>query len=111
MRYTKNMQNEKNGRIKFYPVPLKRVRLLLIAFVIVATQLLSGAGCAISGVSNLEPPACPRWNEDAIRNLEMLLDLQTIGEIDIIDLEYQLGEQQRHCEALDAYLKKDDCED
>ena len=41
----------------------------------------------------------------------MLLDLQTIGEIDIIDLEYQLGEQQRHCEALDAYLKKDDCED
>jgi hypothetical protein len=76
----------------------------------VATQLLSGAGCATSGVSNLEPPACPRWNEDAILELEMLLELQNAGEIDIVDLEYQLGEQQRHCEALDAYLK-DDCED
>lgn len=82
----------------------------MTVFVIVAIQLLSGAGCATSGVSNLEPPACPRWNNDAIIDLEMLLELQNAGEIDIVDLEYQLGEQQRHCEALDAYLK-DDCED
>ena len=75
-----------------------------------ATQLLSGAGCAISGVSSFEPPACPKWHENAIFDLEMLLELQNAGEIDIVDLEYQLGEQQRHCEALDAYLK-DDCED
>ena len=83
----------------------------MIVFVIVATQLLNGAGCAISGVSNLEPPACPRWNNDAIIDLEMLMELQNAGEIDIVDLEYHLGEQQRHCEALDAYLNKDDCED
>ncbi|NRA11447.1 MAG: hypothetical protein HRT57_05795 [Crocinitomicaceae bacterium] len=56
------------------------------------------------------PPACPKWTEDAILDLELLLVLQNAGEIDIIDLEYQLGSQQRHCEALDAFLK-DDCGD
>ena len=110
MKYMKKMQNEKNGPMKCYYGPLKRVKLLLTVFVIVATQPLSGAGCATSGVSNLEPPACPKWTEDAILDLELLLELQNAGEINIVDLEYQLGEQQRHCEALDAYLK-DDCED
>jgi len=110
MQYTKKMQNEKNGPMKLCHGPLKRVRILLTVFVIVATQLLSGAGCAISGVSNLEPPACPRWNENAILDLEMLLELQMAGDINIVDLEFQLGEQQRQCEALDAYLE-DDCGD
>ena len=27
---------------------------------------------------------------------------------DIIDLEYQLGENQRHCEALDAFLEEEE---
>jgi hypothetical protein len=34
----------------------------------------------------------------------MLLELQEAGELDIISLEFQLGENQRHCEALDAFL-------
>tara|TARA_Y100001951_G_C11127669_1_gene176435 strand:+ start:364 stop:537 length:174 start_codon:yes stop_codon:yes gene_type:complete len=56
------------------------------------------------------PPACPIWSEDAVLDLEMLLELQKAGEVDIVDLEYQLGEQHRQCEALDAFLKND-CED
>ena len=51
------------------------------------------------------PPACPIWSEDAVLDLEMLLELQKAGVFDIVDLEYQLGSQQRHCEALDAFLK------
>ena len=38
-------------------------------------------------------------------DLEMLLYLQEGGEIDIIHLEYQLGTNQRHCEALDGFLE------
>ena len=56
------------------------------------------------------PPACPKWTEDAIFDLELLLELQNSGVIDIADLGYQLGENLRHCEALDAFLK-DDCGD
>ena len=32
--------------------------------------------------------------------------MQAAGEIDITSLEYQLGEDQRHCEALDAFLEE-----
>ena len=77
----------------------------MIAFVIVATIPISG--CITVGVSVLEPPVCPKWAEDAILDLEKLLELQHIGEIDTVDLEIQLGLQQRHCEALDVFLKED----
>ena len=76
----------------------------MIAFAIVVTIPISG--CITIGVSVLEPPVCPKWAEDAILDLEKLLELQHAGEIDIVDLEYHLGLQQRHCEALDAFLKK-----
>jgi len=45
------------------------------------------------------------WQGDAVGDLEMLLYMQETGDIEIVDLEYQLGEQQRHCEALDAFLE------
>tara|TARA_Y100000996_G_scaffold380470_1_gene334386 strand:+ start:2513 stop:2662 length:150 start_codon:yes stop_codon:yes gene_type:complete len=48
------------------------------------------------------------WSEDAIVDLEVLLEMQAVGEVDIVDLEYQLGENQRHCEALDAFLEDED---
>jgi hypothetical protein len=35
----------------------------------------------------------------------MLLELQKAREIDIVDLEYQLATNLRHCEALDAFLE------
>jgi hypothetical protein len=37
----------------------------------------------------------------------MLLTLQEVGDIDIVSLEYQLGENNRHCEALDAFLEEE----
>ena len=55
----------------------------------------------------LKPPACPLWSDEAIDDLEMLLALQEAGELDIESLEYQLGENQRHCEALDAFLEEE----
>ena len=73
-------------------------------FVIVAT-LLSLSSCR-HVVPVLKPPPCPMWSEAAILNLETLLHMQELGEIDIISLEYQLGENQRHCEALDAFLEE-----
>jgi len=51
------------------------------------------------------PPACPVWSEEAISELEFLYVLQELGEIDMESLYYQLGENQRHCEALDVYLE------
>ena len=53
----------------------------------------------------LKPSPCPIWSEEAIVDLEMLIYMQEVGELDIVDLEYQLGTNQRHCEALDAYLE------
>jgi len=53
----------------------------------------------------LKPPACPLWSDYALDDLEMILSLQEAGELDIESLEYQLGENQRHCEALDAFLE------
>jgi len=52
-----------------------------------------------------KPPACPLWSDDAIDDLDMLLSLNQAGELDIVSLEYQLGENFRHCEALDTYLE------
>lgn len=51
------------------------------------------------------PPACPVWSDYAIDDLEMLLTLQEDGDIDIVSLEHQLGENDRHCDALDKYLE------
>lgn len=50
------------------------------------------------------PPPCPAWSEEAIVELELLYSLYEAGEIDMESLDYQLGENQRHCEALDKYL-------
>ena len=55
----------------------------------------------------LKPPACPLWSDEAIDDLDMILTLQEDGQIDIVSLEYQLGENQRHCEALDAFLEEE----
>ena len=53
----------------------------------------------------MKPPPCPQWQADAIGDLEMLLYMHEVGDIDIVDLEHQLGENQRHCKALDAFLE------
>ena len=102
--HMKKMQRGKQGLIRLWKNQSKKVKHLLIAFVIVATIPISGC---VTGVPILKPPACPMWSEDAIIDLEKLIALQHIGELDIVDLEYHLGLQQRHCEALDAFLKKD----
>jgi len=47
------------------------------------------------------------WSEEAINELVALLELQSEGEIDMTSLEWQLGENLRHCEALDAFLDND----
>ena len=75
---------------------------LLIVFGIV---LMVSSACCTTGTPVLKPSACPQWSEYAIVELELLLELQKAGEIDIASLEYQLGENQRHCEALDAFLE------
>ena len=75
-----------------------------MVFVIVVTLMVL-SGCAATGAAVLRPSPCPQWTESAIIDLEMLLELQDAGEIDIVDLEYQLATNLRHCEALDAFLK------
>tara|TARA_R110000822_G_scaffold52235_8_gene135357 strand:+ start:12184 stop:12330 length:147 start_codon:yes stop_codon:yes gene_type:complete len=45
------------------------------------------------------------WSDYAVDDLEMLLVLQENGDIDIVSLESQLGENDRHCAALDSYLE------
>ena len=67
--------------------------------------LMGSSACCTTGTPVLKPAACPQWSEYAIVELELLLKLQKAGEIDIESLEYQLGENQRHCEALDAFLE------
>ena len=83
---------------------LKKVSRSLTVFVSVAS-LLTTISCATTGTPVLKPPPCPQWSEYAVDDLVMLLTLQEAGELDIVSLEYQLGENQRHCEALDAFLE------
>lgn len=61
--------------------------------------------CCAKTATEMKPPACPYWMEEAVYELETLLELQEEGVVNIEALEYQLAENQRHCEALDAYLK------
>ena len=105
MLHTKRMQNERQNLMRSCQRQLKRVSLLLI--VCVGAISLTTTSCATSGAAVLRPPACPQWSEDSITDLEMLLELQEAGELDIVSLEYQLGENQRHCEALDAFLEEE----
>ena len=46
-------------------------------------------------------------------DLDMLIEMQEAGVIDIIDLEYQMGLQKRHCNALKCYLEdpNEDCKE
>jgi len=62
------------------------------------------SGCCTTKVPVLKPPPCPEWSDNASVDLEMLIQMQEVGEIDIVDLEYQLGQNHRHCEALDGFL-------
>ena len=71
---------------------------------VIAASLLMISGCCTTGTPVLKPSPCPQWSDYAIDDLEMLLTLQEAGDIDIVSLEYQLGENHRHCEALDAFL-------
>ena len=103
MLHTKKTQSEKQSRIKSWKNLSRKVRVLPIVFV--SAISLSLISCATTGAPVLKPPACPLWSDYAIDDLEMLLALQQAGEIDIESLEYQLGENQRHCEALDAFLE------
>jgi len=72
---------------------------------VLSLSLTTVSCCITSGPSVLKPPACPVWSEYAIDDLEMLLSLQETGVIDIVSLESQLGENERHCESLDAFLE------
>ena len=77
----------------------------MILWIVFGVVLISSSACCTTGTPVLKPPACPQWSEYAIVELELLLRLQKEGAIDIKSLEYQLGENQRHCEALDAFLE------
>ena len=86
---------------------LSRRARILPAVCVSALSLSLLTSCVTSGAPVLKPPACPLWSDYAIDELEMLLALQEAGDIDIESLEYQLGENQRHCEALDAFLEEE----
>ena len=87
----------------FYRNLSRLARVLPIIFVSVLSLSLLGSSCKTIPV--VTPPACPVWSEEAISELEFLYVLQELGEIDMESLYYQLGENQRHCEALDVYLE------
>jgi hypothetical protein len=63
--------------------------------------------CCTTSAPVLLPPPCPIWSNDAIDDLALLIHMQELGEIDIVALEYQLGENERHCRALDAFLAEE----
>ena len=107
MLHTKKTQSEKQSRIKSWKNLSRKVRVLLTVCVS-ALSLSLLTSCVTSGAPVLKPPACPLWSDYAIDDLEMLLALQEAGDLDIESLEYQLGENQRHCEALDAFLEDED---
>ena len=107
MLHTKKTQSEKQSQIKSWKSLSRKVRVLLTVCVS-ALSLSLLTSCVTSGAPVLKPPACPLWSDYAIDDLEMLLALQEAGDIDIESLEYQLGENQRHCEALDAFLEDED---
>lgn len=77
---------------------------MVCVIVLIVSLLIS---CAPDCVNTTNPPACPVWSEEAINELVALLELQSEGEIDMTSLEWQLGENLRHCEALDAFLDND----
>ena len=107
MQHMKKTQSEKQSRIKSWKNLSRKVRVLLTVCVS-ALSLSLLTSCVTSGAPVLKPPACPLWSDYAIDDLEMLLALQEAGDLDIESLEYQLGENQRHCEALDAFLEDED---
>ena len=102
MSHMKRMQSERQSLMQLCRSRLKRVRLLLTVFV--SAVILLTISCA-TRAPVLKPSPCPQWSEYAIDDLVMLLELQEAGRLDIVSLEYQLGENQRHCEALDAFLE------
>ena len=99
------MQKERQSPMQLCRSQLKRVSRSLTVFVS-GVSLLT-ISCATTGAPVLKPPPCPQWSEYAIDDLVMLLEMQEAGELDIVSLEYQLGENQRHCEALDAFLEEE----
>jgi hypothetical protein len=105
MKYMKKVQNEKTRQTEYSLSPSKRALIssIVLGFVVGVVSHLN-IGCATDRIITLRPPPCPIWTEDAVLELELLFELQAAGEIDIADLEYTLGEQQRHCEALDVYI-------
>ncbi len=58
-------------------------------------------GCA-HGPSAGDAPECPPWSDNAIADLERLHRLGTYA-----DLEYAIGVQELHCEALEAWNGRD----
>ena len=106
MLHMKRTQNEKQSLTRLWRSLSRRAR-ILPAVCVSALSLSLLTSCVTSGAPVLKPPACPLWSDYAIDDLEMLLALQEAGDVDIESLEYQLGENQRHCEALDAFLEEE----
>lgn len=71
------------------------------------TGILS-SGCKINEIYYLPSP-CPEWHEEAILDFAMLIEMQKAGEIDIEDLEYMIGVQQRYCEAVKCSINDTYC--
>ena len=60
--------------------------------------------CEHTGATVLKPPSCPKWSDAAIDELERLIEMRKRNIISIENLERAIGEQHRHCVALDEYL-------
>jgi len=105
MKFMKKAQRKKLWQTEFSHSPSKRALILsiVLGFAVGVVSYLN-IGCVTDRILTLRPPPCPIWTEDAISDLEFLFEMQAAGELDIADLEHTLGEQQRHCEALDVYI-------
>ena len=113
MRYMMKNQNERQGSVESWRNQSKKGRHSLLASVVLVAILgVAPSGCCTpcKTASGFSPDPCPGWHEDAVMDLDMLIEMQEAGVIDIIDLEYQMGLQKRHCNALNCYLEDPDKE-
>ena len=67
----------------------------------------AGTGCATrNNIMGDSPPPCPIWDEQAEGQLFNLLNSEHWSSFNYNDLERMLGEQDRHCKALDAWIER-----
>ena len=97
MKFIETQKKGTSNRMILEGARFLRVAAFLILFGVVTI------GCKHKEGVVGNPPQCPIWSPAAIEQLEMLLDMQERGDIDVYALEIELGRMEQTCQALKVW--------